>query len=411
MAGDWIPIRCNIHDDPAVIAIAAATGLDEYAVVGRMVKLWAWANQHTTDGNAPGVAEVWIDRYVSMPGFAAAMLSTGWLGTGEGVLTFPRFDRWNSEGAKRRVEKTRQKKAQRAGVSPECRQSVANSSPCGPHAVAQKKDVIPRPLRAAVLNRDGNRCCNCGWAPGAGPSPVGFPSQDRLSIDHILPESRGGQTVESNLVTLCVRCNQQKGSRTFSEAGMTPDLSHISGDKLATERRPEKRREEKRTEEVKTDPPTPRGGSEPVRPSPPAAPEPEPFDPLRHEQANRKQFEARWRDAGLRPFSRLDKSLWGLLASLMADSWWAERYPAALERASQIPFLRDGANRQRGALDVSEFLRDPDLCRKILDGMYDPRPIGGAPDPRAPPGGSLTQKAAAAFQTFLANAPPDEQPP
>lgn len=103
MAGDWIPIRCNLLNDPAVIAVAAATGLDEYAVAGRLLKLWAWANEHTTDGNARGVTEKWIDRFVSAECFANGLISAGWLLIEDGKVVFPNFDRWNSQSAKARV--------------------------------------------------------------------------------------------------------------------------------------------------------------------------------------------------------------------------------------------------------------------------------------------------------------------
>jgi hypothetical protein len=97
----------------------------------------------------------------------------------------------------------------------------------------------------------------------------------------------------------------------------------------------------------------------------------EPFDPLKAEQAARKLFESRWNAAGLRPFSRLTHTLHSRLVSLLGDAWWAENYPAALERAGKIPWLAAGLGRQKGAYDVGEFLRDPDECRKILDGVYD----------------------------------------
>ena len=117
-----------------------------------------------------------------------------------------------------------------------------------------------------------------------------------------------------------------------------------------------------------------------------SAPEPEPFDPLRAEQANRKLFEKRWADAGLRKFSRLTAPNQTRLVALLLDPWWAEHYPAALERAGHIPWLRDGTGRQRGAYDVSEFLRDPDECRKIIDGVYDPRAPAVPVATTGPPG-------------------------
>lgn len=103
MAGDWIPMRCDLADDPAVISIAGATGLDEHAVVGRLHRLWSWANTHLTDGNATGVTTVWVDRYLGCVGFGAAMAKSGWLAETPGGIEFPKFDRWNSQTAKKRA--------------------------------------------------------------------------------------------------------------------------------------------------------------------------------------------------------------------------------------------------------------------------------------------------------------------
>lgn len=103
MAGDWIPMRCNLANEPEVIAVAAAIGVDEDAVVGKLHRLWSWANQHTTDGNARGVTYSWVDRYLNCEGFAAALESQGWLTRDGGAVHFPKFDRFNSQGAKSRA--------------------------------------------------------------------------------------------------------------------------------------------------------------------------------------------------------------------------------------------------------------------------------------------------------------------
>lgn len=103
MAGDWIAIRCDLATEPEVIAIADATGLDEFAVVGRLHRLWSWANRHTTDGNARSVTFSWIDRYLQHDGFAQAMESAGWLEMSTSGVTIPHFDRFNSQSGKQRL--------------------------------------------------------------------------------------------------------------------------------------------------------------------------------------------------------------------------------------------------------------------------------------------------------------------
>lgn len=64
--------------------------------------------------------------------------------------------------------------------------------------------------RRNVLARDGNRCQYCGRH---------LPTH-MLSIDHVLPRSRGGVTSWENLVCACLACNLRKGGRTPPEAQM-----------------------------------------------------------------------------------------------------------------------------------------------------------------------------------------------
>jgi HNH endonuclease len=59
------------------------------------------------------------------------------------------------------------------------------------------KRRIPDSLRAEVLLRDGGQCRRCRRAIN-------------LEVDHIVPVSKGGKTEESNLQTLCRRCNRRK---------------------------------------------------------------------------------------------------------------------------------------------------------------------------------------------------------
>ncbi|NER01201.1 MAG: HNH endonuclease [Okeania sp. SIO3C4] len=62
--------------------------------------------------------------------------------------------------------------------------------------------------RRNILHRDGHSCQYCGY------------SGDELTLDHVIPRSRGGGDAWDNVVTACVRCNVDKGNRTQREAGM-----------------------------------------------------------------------------------------------------------------------------------------------------------------------------------------------
>lgn len=64
--------------------------------------------------------------------------------------------------------------------------------------------------RRNILARDGNVCQYCGRP---------FPSH-QLSVDHVIPRSRGGTTSWENVVCACLECNIRKGGRTPREAKM-----------------------------------------------------------------------------------------------------------------------------------------------------------------------------------------------
>src|SRR5688572_12326048 len=64
--------------------------------------------------------------------------------------------------------------------------------------------------RRNIFARDTNRCQYCGKK---------FPTSE-LSLDHIIPRSRGGETSWENVVCSCVKCNVRKGGRTPHEANM-----------------------------------------------------------------------------------------------------------------------------------------------------------------------------------------------
>jgi len=74
---------------------------------------------------------------------------------------------------------------------------------------------IPRRLtlplsRRTVLARDHYTCQYCGVQA----------SKSSLTVDHVLPRWRGGKNTWDNVVTACVACNQRKGGRTPTEAGL-----------------------------------------------------------------------------------------------------------------------------------------------------------------------------------------------
>jgi 5-methylcytosine-specific restriction endonuclease McrA len=84
-----------------------------------------------------------------------------------------------------------------------------------PHVIRLISYVrVPRAVkrkisRRALFARDGWRCAYCGS------------STSRLTLDHVVPRSRGGDSVWENVVTSCAPCNLRKGNRLPEEVSMT----------------------------------------------------------------------------------------------------------------------------------------------------------------------------------------------
>jgi 5-methylcytosine-specific restriction endonuclease McrA len=83
-----------------------------------------------------------------------------------------------------------------------------------PHVIRLLRYVrVPRAVqrkisRRALFARDGWRCVYCGS------------SSTRLTLDHVVPRSRGGESSWENVVTSCAPCNLRKGDRLLHEADM-----------------------------------------------------------------------------------------------------------------------------------------------------------------------------------------------
>jgi len=80
---------------------------------------------------------------------------------------------------------------------------------------------VPRRFRRQVTNtflfaRDGYCCQYCGR------SVIELRPRESLTRDHLVPLSRGGANVWTNVVTACSPCNTRKGNRLAAEIGMHP---------------------------------------------------------------------------------------------------------------------------------------------------------------------------------------------
>jgi 5-methylcytosine-specific restriction endonuclease McrA len=73
--------------------------------------------------------------------------------------------------------------------------------------------------RKGVLSRDNFTCIYCGTRPGD-LSHGKLLTKNDMTVDHILPKSKGGKDVWSNTACACSICNHRKGDRLPGEAGL-----------------------------------------------------------------------------------------------------------------------------------------------------------------------------------------------
>jgi len=113
MSGDWIKIEITTPDKPEVVAMATHLRVDQDAVVGKLLRLWGWANLNSENGEALPITEAFVDRLTNQRRFASALRAVGWLTGTDGALCFVNFDRHNGSSAKARAMENRKKASQR----------------------------------------------------------------------------------------------------------------------------------------------------------------------------------------------------------------------------------------------------------------------------------------------------------
>jgi hypothetical protein len=114
MAADWIKVRVDLPDDPAVLAISRLLSISRDEVVGMLVRFWSWAQKYTEDGRILSASKADINRIVcgtdadevwnhAHTSFADALEKVGWLDVKSDSVSIPKFDRHNSKSSKRRA--------------------------------------------------------------------------------------------------------------------------------------------------------------------------------------------------------------------------------------------------------------------------------------------------------------------
>jgi hypothetical protein len=134
MAGDWIKMRVDLLEDPAVFKIRNAIGDDRLTIIGRLHTFWAWADKHAVDGYVDGATSQLVDEVSGKEGFANAMVSAKWLSISPAGILLPNSDRHNGESAKERSLKSQRQARWRAG-----KDAKATTKPSTPPSTREEK--------------------------------------------------------------------------------------------------------------------------------------------------------------------------------------------------------------------------------------------------------------------------------
>jgi hypothetical protein len=113
----WFKIDYETQDKPEVARIARTLKVEHDLVLGKLQRVWRWADANCVDGQAEAPLE-YVSEVARCPGFAEAMLAVGWLAVKGEVIVFPNFERHNGESAKERaLGQLRQARARNASRS------------------------------------------------------------------------------------------------------------------------------------------------------------------------------------------------------------------------------------------------------------------------------------------------------
>ncbi len=166
MRCSWVKIETKTPDKPEICIIASQLRLDADAVMGKLVRLWAWAEMNVSDSNETSVTMEFLDKLAGKKGFSAAMEKAGWLQANGDKLIFPNFERHNGRGAKGRaqtalrVSRHRKRKSESGSVVTKEAIHLTNVDPVAgatEHNQSQSVDSVNSSAKALVVSEKNKK--------------------------------------------------------------------------------------------------------------------------------------------------------------------------------------------------------------------------------------------------------------
>lgn len=155
MAIPWIKVEVGLRRKPAVKRLARILGVEPDLVVGKLVRLWSWADEVTEDGVIQHATKSDVDEEVGAMDFADALEEIGWLKSHNDSVELVNYTEHNGSTAKSRAQTARRQAKHKQRVNAEVTVGAL------PEEVTV--EALPDKIRG-----DKNKNTAPAWTPGGG---------------------------------------------------------------------------------------------------------------------------------------------------------------------------------------------------------------------------------------------------
>ncbi len=146
----WIKMRVELSSDPAVMRLTKLTGLDRFAVIGRLHALWSWFDVNSACGQVEFVDADDIANVVGSRDFVDALCKISWLKIKKSSAELPNFARHNGETAKERSQKNQRQAKWRERKNVDAPPSTPVDKNASTREEKRREDIKPSATREAV---------------------------------------------------------------------------------------------------------------------------------------------------------------------------------------------------------------------------------------------------------------------
>lgn len=228
MAGEWIPLDCNLGTKPEVLELVDETGLPIEVVCWRLIQLWSWAALNSSDGTIRATPR----RVAAVAGgdeaFWLAVERVGWVSFVNGTIVIEGWDKRFSRAAKARAQNALRACALRA------RKALPQDS-TGQDSTGEKKDIPAAPVPTSDPAKPSRSRAKSAFSWTADAGWQGITDADRQEWAAAYP----GAVIDQELAkaTAWLRANPTRAGRRNWRAFLVRWLSRCQ-DKGGTNRTP-----------------------------------------------------------------------------------------------------------------------------------------------------------------------------